>query len=296
MALNPYGIAVDGNGNVFFDAYVPERFNLDGAAYEILADGGYKTVRTLPGNLEIPFGMAVDGTGNVLVADTQMGIQKFDLADPPSLLFPIPTPVGGEVQTLSAWNSGNEPLVFTTPATGTNPEYPQGFPENTADTDLCAAGTSLAPSTGCDLSVSFDSSNGGVTSGNLVLTDNSLNENPAIQSLSVAATATTVISPTPNVDLGSVPLGKAFGVYLTIKNNLTGGEPITFTVENQGPSTVSIYLYNGYGCSLLAAGQSCDQVLTFRPASVGVHHASIVITPSVGSPFIVKARGIGTAP
>ena len=73
----PAGVAVDGSGNVFV-----ADFN-NNAVKEILAAGGYTTVKTLAaanGNFFHPYGVAVDGSGNVFVADTWNSAVKEILA------------------------------------------------------------------------------------------------------------------------------------------------------------------------------------------------------------------------
>src|SRR4051812_32516487 len=60
----PFGVAVDGSGNVF----VADSNN--SAVKEIVAAGGYTTVNTLGSGFNTPFGVAVDGSGNVFVADS----------------------------------------------------------------------------------------------------------------------------------------------------------------------------------------------------------------------------------
>ncbi len=60
----PTGVAVDGYGNVFVAD------SGDNAVKEILAAGGYTTVRILADGFKDPSGVAVDGSGNVYVADT----------------------------------------------------------------------------------------------------------------------------------------------------------------------------------------------------------------------------------
>ena len=61
----PAGVAIDGSGNLF----VADFKNV--AVYEMLAAGGYTTVKTLGGTPAFggPAGVAVDGAGNVFVAD-----------------------------------------------------------------------------------------------------------------------------------------------------------------------------------------------------------------------------------
>src|SRR6185437_7660188 len=59
----PQGVAVDGSGNVF----VADTNN--SAVKEILAEGGYTTVKTLGSGFSYPVGVALDGGGNIFVAD-----------------------------------------------------------------------------------------------------------------------------------------------------------------------------------------------------------------------------------
>jgi sugar lactone lactonase YvrE len=59
----PTGVAVDGSGNVFVADYGNSKVK------EIVAAGGYTTVKTLGSGFNFPTGVAVDGSGNVFVAD-----------------------------------------------------------------------------------------------------------------------------------------------------------------------------------------------------------------------------------
>jgi sugar lactone lactonase YvrE len=60
---SPYNVALDGSGNVFVADYG------NGLVKEILAAGGYMTVKTVGSGFSQPSGVAVDGSGNVFVAD-----------------------------------------------------------------------------------------------------------------------------------------------------------------------------------------------------------------------------------
>lgn len=70
----PFDVAVDGNNNLFVAD------NGDNAVYEILAVGGYTTIKSLGSGFNGPYGVAVDGSGNVFVADTGNGAVKEILA------------------------------------------------------------------------------------------------------------------------------------------------------------------------------------------------------------------------
>jgi sugar lactone lactonase YvrE len=65
---DPQGVALDGYGNV----YVADLGKH--AVYEILAAGGYTTIKTLGGGFNSPAGIAVDGLGNVYVSDEALSV------------------------------------------------------------------------------------------------------------------------------------------------------------------------------------------------------------------------------
>jgi streptogramin lyase len=62
--LHPWGVAVDASGNLF----VADSNN--NAVKEIVAAGGYTTVKTLGSGFSFVAGVAVDGSGNVFVSDS----------------------------------------------------------------------------------------------------------------------------------------------------------------------------------------------------------------------------------
>ena len=61
---SPSGVAADGAGNIFIAD------STSNVVQEILAAGGYTTVKTLGSGFSCPRGVAVDGGGNVFVADS----------------------------------------------------------------------------------------------------------------------------------------------------------------------------------------------------------------------------------
>jgi sugar lactone lactonase YvrE len=212
----PVGVAVDASGNI----YVADSGN--NAVKEILAVNGSipssPTIKTLGSGFNDPWGVAVDGSGNVFVGDTEThSTVKLDFADPPSLNFPTPTRAGSTdtkdgPQTLSVANIGNQPLIFTTPGTGGNPTYPASFPANSGDSILCNTDNPVGPGASCDISMNFKPIGAGANSGNVVLTDNNLNQTNAVQTIALGGNATgapTITWATPAAITYGTPLSAA---------------------------------------------------------------------------------------
>ena len=287
-----WGIALDASGNVFVADYN------GGAVKEILAAGGYTTVRTLAAGYPYVSGVAVDGSGNVYFAASANGatrVFKLDYADPPSVLFPTPTAVGATdtadgPQTVSVWNSGNQPLLFATPATGHNPHYAADFPENSADASLCAAGLSLAAGMSCDVSMNFVPSAAGVNTGSVVLTDNALNQSGATQTIPLSGTGT-ASSPGAQVvlEFGTIAFGSTETVPLTITNS--GGGILTITPSINGPS----YIISGSTCGAgVTAGNSCTLQVEFIPYVVGTHNDILTLQTNGSTNPTVALDGLAT--
>lgn len=92
----PEGIAIDGNGNLFFFDHV-------GRLYETTAAGGYPAARQIAAGFAAPVGLAVDASGDVFVADagSQVGegtIRELTAASG----FATAIRIGGTFQTLGA--------------------------------------------------------------------------------------------------------------------------------------------------------------------------------------------------
>ena len=81
----PHGVAVDADGNIF----VADTGN--NAVKEVLAVGGYTTVKTLGSGFNGPYAVAVDASGNVYVADTGNNAIKEILAVAGSIPASNPT-------------------------------------------------------------------------------------------------------------------------------------------------------------------------------------------------------------
>ena len=142
----PLGIALDGNGNVFFadSSYHMLR--------EFPAAGGYTTVKTFGIDFNSPMGVTVDDVGTIFVADYGKNqVVKLDTEDAPSLSF-ASTAVGStssdSPQTVTLLNNGNTALTFSIPSNGNNPSISTNFTLNSSGGTACPFVGSTASSAG----------------------------------------------------------------------------------------------------------------------------------------------------
>jgi hypothetical protein len=275
---SPTCLAVDGMGNVL----VVDEENR--TVEEIEAVGGYTAVDWL-GAFTFPQALAVDGSGNVFVADWKNFV-KLDLADSAGVSFPTPTPPGyldwldGD-KTVVVSNRGTEPLIFAAPATGSNPSYPASFLEIWAEGSLCKAGTPLASGASCDVSMWFEPAGSGVISGNVVMTDNNLNQTDATQSIPLNGIGGLVV---PAITWAA-PAG------------ITYGTPLSAKQLNASDSLAGTFAYSPAAGTVLPAGSQTLSV-TFTPTdkkdyspitasiSLMVNPAALTVTANnVSSPY-----------
>ena len=204
----------------------------DSAIKEILAAGGYNTVNSLGGGFSSPDGVAVDGTGNVFVADETDGGQIVEIqrSQPPSLSF-VPTPVGSTSSdspesvvfqnisnsTLTGGGTLSDLLDFTVGA------GPGVVPD-------CNGVLALVPGAECNVSLSFTPQSAGQLNATLTLSDNSLNGNPAIQTIQISGIGgipqITAISPNYGAPAALITItGNGFGTTQGGSVVTVGGAP-----------------------------------------------------------------------
>ncbi len=185
----PFGIGVDGNGNVYVADTVNNRI-----VKETAVSGSYTETTVPSSGLLFPAAVAADGSGNVYVADQANNrVVKEDLADPPSLSFA--TTAEGSTssdspQTVTVNNYGNSSLTFT------GVSFPTDFPENGSATGDCTTSTILTPATNCTLTINFTpvaflngSASAQLTEG-VTVTTNTLNVPATQQTATVTGTET----------------------------------------------------------------------------------------------------------
>jgi len=228
---SPEGVTVDAAGDVFVE---------DGVVKEMLAVNGVipanPTILTLGWGIG---GAAVDGSGNVFVADGgyyggYANVFKYDYADAPTLTFDA-TLVGStstdSPQTVAIINDGNAPLAFPVPATGENPAISSNFTWNSSAASSCpllsssATAATLPPGAFCNLPISFTPAAAGTLSGQLALTDNTLNIANTTQDIALSGVAALASSvPTTTAVTSSVnPYYPTPGVPAIFTATVTAG-------------------------------------------------------------------------
>jgi hypothetical protein len=240
--FSPTGVALDASGNVYALG--------SGAVTEILAVDGYSTSRTL-GTGATGLSIVLDASGNAYAFGGGAGYNFVNLAGTPGFTFKTSTQAGSTdtadgPQTATISNIGNEPLIFTTPTTGSNPSYPAGFLANPGDDDLCSSGIPLAAGASCDVSAFFAPVAAGQNSGSVVLTDNNLNQANATQSISVTGNGFAGTKTVPAITWtapGAIPYGAPLaGAQLNATASVAGTfvyTPPAGTVLPLGPTTLT---------------------------------------------------------
>jgi sugar lactone lactonase YvrE len=200
---NPRAVTLDSPGNLYISDTGNNRM------VEVPAGGGTPVVLSMGSfTLSTPIGAAVDGNGNLYIMDAGNNrIVVSSQENPPTLNF-ADTNVGsnnlGGPQTVTLLNLGNAPLVFSVPATGTNPALsPASFVMTATTCPSVSAGgsaSSLAANSSCTYSIEFSPTTSGAISGGLTLTDNTMNVAGSQQQVGLSgkgispATTTTVTS------------------------------------------------------------------------------------------------------
>ena len=156
------------------------------------------------------------------------------------------------------------------------------------ESDNC--GTSLAPASGCTLSVTFTPTAAGTRTGSVLISDNALGS-PQVVALQGSGLGVPVVALTPaTLTFPSQPVG-------------VSGTAQTVDLANQGTASLNIsaiqitgdYSETNNCPAVLAAGSSCSFSIVFTPTAPGSRAGSITISDSAaGSPHSVALSGTGS--
>ncbi len=251
---SPVAVAFDAAGDVLV---------ADGQLYEVPAGGG--TPITLDLGFSVSTGVAVDGAGGIFNADeTVLLLQR---VQPPALNFEsaaVGTTSSDSPQSVEIQNIGNAPLIFSGLTVGTN--FAQVAGSGTPPD--CSGDSSLAVDAICNLSIDFTPTTTGAIQSLVTLTDNSLNGNPATQTIPLTKNGGTLATPVTMTVTGPVPAPLALGQTGTFtvtevdaNGNVVAGDDNLVTLSLTGPQTNSYQLP-------LANGQGTLQI---APTAVGAY-------------------------
>ena len=198
---------------------------------------------------------------------------------PASLVFAAqPVGTSSTAQNVTLTNTGNATLNIT------NIQLTGDY----AQTNTCPA--TLAPTSGCTISVTFTPSASGPRSGTLTINDDGYGSPQIVNLTGTGATYIATLTPTSLVfssqSVGtpsaaqSVILTNAGNAALNVGNIQTTGD---FAQTNNCPAT-------------LAANSSCTLNVTFAPTMTGTRNGTLTVTDnSQGSPQTVNLTGTGSA-
>jgi len=251
----PFGVAIDGAGNVYEADYGGS------CSYEFTAASGYTPSLRLCSQsyLEFPESLAVDGAGNLYRTDVNKNsINKMDFVTPPPMTFRTATLQGvpdvqDGPQVIQIQNNGTAPLTFNSLVFSDT-----SFTLHNITT--CSTSTPLAAGSSCYIAVAFQPTTTGPLSATLTVTDNNLNQNATTQVIQIAAVA---LPPTP--------------VILTTPANPTTATTATFTFsDTQTPVT--------FVCSIDSLPfAACTSPTTYTGLSGGPHNFQIKAKDAAGN-------------
>ena len=272
----PYGVAVDGSGNVFVADYGHS------AVQEIAAAGGYTIVKTLGSGFSVPLGVAVDGSGNVFVADIgNNAVEKIttQIRDFGSVAVGASSAVLSLSFAFDTAGTIGAPLVLTQGAPGLD------FGSQIGGT--CVAGHAFAAGASCTVNVGFAPRANGIRYGGVALTDGAGNvlATAYVQGtglgpqLSFSPPAASVIA-----NLGAANSNMAVDGHGNIIFSDTAGNAVKELVASNGYSPVNIgpgcscpegAAVDGYGNIFVASAQD-GPVTEFVPAPGGYAARTLV--------------------
>ena len=244
----PWGLAVDAAGDLYisdYPSYVVRSVDAATGVIRTIAGGGggcaaqtdllgdncAATLATFGGS----YGLSVDGAGNLYLADGNDGrIRTISNTSAP-LDFPQTNAGSSSVaQTITVSNIANASLTFS--GLGAS----QNFGIDAATT-TCTTSSSLASGDSCQIGVIFAPTAGGSLSGNLTLTDNSLNVNGNTQSVQLSGIGSSTAATTTIVSAPPITYGASANVTVTVtsgQGTVTGN--VALTVDNASPLTQSL--------------------------------------------------------
>ncbi len=221
--------------------------------------------------------VALSGTGTSPAA---VGLSPLALSFAPTIVNQTTAS-----QSITVSNTGGTVATLSSPTLSGNAS------DFTIFADTC--GATLAPGTGCTLSITFTPTASGARAATLSITDNAGTSSAATQTASLSgigeAPATDTLSAAA-LSFAPQQIGTTSAAQtLTLTNS--GGVPLTLIAASVSPGDFSVV--NACGNSL-AAHATCAFNITFSPTAVGPLSAALTITDQFHSQTVALA-GVGIA-
>lgn len=170
-------------------------------------------------------------------------------------------------------------------------------------TGACSVTPSLAAGSSCTIGITFYA-NAGIQTSTILLTTNSGNLSGTVQEISLVGTGALGTYSGQFSDLllnfGSVAMG-ATGIQKTVQFTNTGTLPLSIGANSLFNGDSQDYQVqpapaNGCGAITLAAGASCNVLITFQPALGPAGVRSAIASITISAPYLTQAMYlIGTA-
>ncbi len=295
----PLGVAVDASGNVLV---------ADGDftnVFEILAPGGYTTVVPLGSGFGSPWSITAGPGGDVYVADAGgtgvlPAVQLIQRSQPPPALSFATTTIGStssdSPKSVQVENVGNQPLTGTGELSDTTDFTVAGSPNPATD---CVGHISLSPGAQCILSFSFTPQSAGPLASTGTLTDNSLNGNPAIQTIQLTGTGKlpppqlSGISPNYGAPAALIKIaGTNFGATKGNSTVTVGGAPSYVVSWSNAAISIQVPSNATTGNIVVTVGGAASNGVPFTfypyPAITGISPA----IGTIGTPVTITGTGL----
>jgi sugar lactone lactonase YvrE len=281
--VGPYNLSVDTNDNV----YVADLGA--GAIYQVPWNGSSYGSATVVANtgLSAPTDVSVNGSGNIYVADAGNDrILELSNSTSASITFPTSTAVGSEDSTdggltATLLNLGNTTLDITSSS------FPTGFSEASSTTCTLNSGT-LSSNSSCTIAVDFTPETVGTNSGDLVITDNSLNVSGSTQDIALSGTGLADVSQLAftTAPATQITAGSSEGTIVVAEEN-SSGATVTTATDN---ITLTVTGPNGYSATY--TGTAASGVATYTGVTAPTVAGTYTYTATDSSSSSVTAATV----
>ena len=273
----PEGVWVDAAGDVFVADSIP-----NSRIVEVPAGSGAQfTVYTGSS----PEGVVTDGVGDVYIADTFAGhVVEINQSQAPTLTFdPVNVNTRSNDIGVTIQNVGNQTLTGSV-ASASNSNFADDLINST-----CSAGISLAPGSTCVQGIYAQPTVSGPVSGTVAVNDNSLNGNPATQTINLSGSGIAAVT----YALTATEAGTGSGTVTSnssapaISCAISNGS-VTGTCSESDPSgtLVTLTASAGAGSTFVGWGGACASAGTNPQCTV-----TMTATTNVSAAFSQESFG-----